>query len=32
MNPEREKYLTIFETIPNPAFILDVEDRDRQHQ
>jgi diguanylate cyclase (GGDEF)-like protein/PAS domain S-box-containing protein len=27
MNPEREKYLTIFETIPNPAFILDVEDR-----
>ena len=27
MNPEREKYLTIFETIPNPAFILDVENR-----
>jgi diguanylate cyclase (GGDEF)-like protein/PAS domain S-box-containing protein len=27
MNPEREKYLTIFETIPNPDFILDVEGR-----
>jgi len=27
MNAEREKYLTIFETIPNPAFILDVESR-----
>ena len=27
MNPKRERYLTIFETIPNPAFILDVEDR-----
>jgi diguanylate cyclase (GGDEF)-like protein/PAS domain S-box-containing protein len=27
MNPEREKYLTIFETIPNPVFILDVEGR-----
>ena len=27
MNPEREKYLTIFETIPNPVFILDVESR-----
>jgi len=27
MNPEKEKYLTIFETIPNPVFILDVEGR-----
>lgn len=27
MNPKREKYLTIFEIIPNPAFILDVENR-----
>ncbi len=27
MSPKREKYLTIFETIPNPAFILDVENR-----
>ncbi len=27
MNPERDKYLTIFEVIPNPSFILDVENR-----
>ncbi len=27
MSPERDKYLTIFEVIPNPAFILDVENR-----
>jgi diguanylate cyclase (GGDEF)-like protein/PAS domain S-box-containing protein len=27
MAPERDRYLTIFEVIPNPAFILDVENR-----
>ncbi len=27
MSLERDKYLTIFEVIPNPAFILDVENR-----
>jgi diguanylate cyclase (GGDEF)-like protein/PAS domain S-box-containing protein len=27
MGPERDKYLTIFEVIPNPSFILDVENR-----
>lgn len=27
MGPPRDRYLTIFEIIPNPAFILDVENR-----
>jgi len=27
MDQERDRYLTIFEVIPNPAFILDVENR-----
>jgi diguanylate cyclase (GGDEF)-like protein/PAS domain S-box-containing protein len=27
MTQDRDKYLTIFEVIPNPAFILDVENR-----
>jgi diguanylate cyclase (GGDEF)-like protein/PAS domain S-box-containing protein len=27
MGPERDRYLTIFEIIPNPSFILDVENR-----
>lgn len=27
MGPERDRYLTIFEVIPNPSFILDVENR-----
>jgi diguanylate cyclase (GGDEF)-like protein/PAS domain S-box-containing protein len=27
MGPERDRYLTIFEVIPNPSFILDVESR-----
>ena len=27
MGLERDRYLTIFEVIPNPAFVLDVENR-----
>jgi diguanylate cyclase (GGDEF)-like protein/PAS domain S-box-containing protein len=27
MGPERDRYLTIFEVIPNPSFLLDVENR-----